>query len=275
MIRSLRLSAFGIVLLAGGALADATSYKPHATGFTLPNAQQAVSAASAQTANYATTAGSTGYATNAGTATTATTANNATYATSAGSAKTATSATTATSADSATHATSAGTASQAAGLTAGNNCPAGTALSVTKGVLGCVSSVTSITGPLDGSQITGNITNVGVVRASGNIVAGGNLVSTGYVNGNGGLYSGNGVYADDYYGRGGGSNANFNGTANSATTASSANYAASSVVGVLYQNGAGGGSSYYCGAGYSLKFYATNVDSTNNAFFYECVQNGH
>jgi hypothetical protein len=269
MIHILRLSAFGLGLLAGAAFGDATSYKPHATGFTLPNAQQAVSATSAQTANYATTAGSTGYATSAGTATTATKAG---YATSAGSAKTATSAA---SADSATYATNAGTAAQAAALTAGNTCPAGTALSATNGVLGCVSSVTSITGTLDGSQITGNITNVGVVRASGNIVAGGNLVSTGYVNGNGGVYSSTGVYADEYYGRSGGANATFNGNANSATAASSANYAANTDVGILYQNGAGDGSSYYCGTGYYLKFYDTNVDSTNNAFFYECIANGH
>ncbi len=213
MIRIFRVSAFVFLLLAGTAFGDATSYKPHATGFTLPNAQQAMSA---QTASYATTAGSTGYATNAGTAVTAATATNAGFATSAGSAKTATSAT---SADSATFATNAGTASQAAGLTAGNNCPAGTALSVTKGVLGCVSSVTSITGTLDGSQITGDITNVGVVRTTGNIVAGGNLVSTGYVNGQNGLYSGNGVYATDYYGRGGGSNATFNGNASTSSSA--------------------------------------------------------
>jgi hypothetical protein len=278
MIRIFRHSALALALLAGSALGDATSYTPHATGFTLPNAQQAVSATSAQTANYATTAGSTSYATSAGTATSAT---NAGYATSAGSAKTATSATSATSADSATYATSSGTASQAAGLTAGNTCPAGSALSVTKGVLGCVSSVTSITGTLDGSQITGNITNVGVVRASGNIVAGGNLAATGYVNGNDGLYSGNGVYATDYYGRGGGSNASFNGTAASATsatyatTAGSTSYASSTDIGILYQNGAGDGSSYYCDSGYHLVFYDTNVNSTNNAFFYECIQNGH
>jgi hypothetical protein len=35
--------------------------------------------------------------------------------------------------------------------------------------------------------------------------------------------TGNGVYATNYYDRSGGSNANFNGTANSATTAGSAN----------------------------------------------------
>jgi hypothetical protein len=339
MIRNLRFSAFALAMLAGSALGDATSYKPHATGFTLPNAQKAVSATSAQTADYATTAGSTGYATRAGTATTATSATNAGYATSAGSAKTATSAT---SADSATYATNAGVASQAAGLTAGHNCPAGTALSVTDGVLGCVSSVTSISGTLDGSQITGNITNVSVVRASGNIVAGGNLVSTGYVNGNGGLYSGSGVYADNYYGRGGGSNATFNGNASTSSSAvavtgtvngsqivgnlnvgtinasgniisqgytygvgglfsdsgvysnsyasrwgglanfngnaSTANYASSSNVGILYQNAppnGGGQPTYSCASGYHIASYDTNVDSTNNAFFFGCVQNGY
>lgn len=228
----------GLVLLTRLALADSTGFAPITTGFTLPDADQANSATSAQTANYANTAGS------------------------------------ATSANSATYATNAGTASQAAGLTKDNSCPAGSALSATNGVLDCVSSVTSISGSLDGSQIVGNITNVGVVRTSGNIVAGGNLVSTGYVNGNGGLYSGNGVYATDYYGRSGGSNANFNGTASSATTASSANYAASTNVGILYQNGPGDGSTYYCGSGYYLKFYDTNVNSTNNAFFFECIRNG-
>jgi hypothetical protein len=142
-------------------------------------------------------------------------------------------------------------------------------------------SATSLTGQLDGSQIVGNITNVGVIRTSGNITAGGNLVSTGYVNGQNGLYSGNGVYATDYYGRAGGSNANFNGnaltsnTADSATTANSANYAASTNVGILYQHGSGGdGSTFYCDTGYSLRFYDLNVDSTNNAFFYGCVKNG-
>jgi hypothetical protein len=254
------------ILLSSTALADATSYKPHSTGFTLPNAQQAVSATSAQTANYATTAGSAAYATNSGSATSAT---NAGYATSAGSAKTATSAT---SAASATYATSAGTAAQAAGLTASNTCPAGSALSVTNGILGCVTSVTSISGTLDGSQITGNITNVGVIKASGNITTGGNLVATGYVNGINGLYSGNGVFANDYFGRGGGSNANFNGTA---TSADSAAYAASTIVGILHQNGAGDGSSYFCDGGYHLGFFDTNVGSTNNAFFYECIQDGH
>src|SRR6185312_14059711 len=98
MRRRLSISAFVMAFLAQGAFADSTGYTPVATGFTLPNAQQAVTA-------------------------------------------------------------------------------------------------TSLSGTLDGSQITGNITNVGVVRASGNIVAGGNIVSTGYVNGTGGLYSGDGVYA--------------------------------------------------------------------------------
>jgi hypothetical protein len=267
MIRIFRLSALAFVLLAATAFGDATSYKPHATGFTLPNAQQAVSATSAQTANYAATAGSTGYATNAGTATTATTASNATYATSAGSAKTAASATTATSADSATYATSAGTASQAAGLTAGDNCPAGTALSVTKGVLSCVSSVTSITGNLNGSQIVGSITNASSINISGNIV------TNGYVNGVGGLYTNTAVYSNTYDGRGGGSNATFNGNASSATTAGSTNYAASTNVGILHQNGGGGdGSSFYCDSGYHLVFYDMNVFSTNNAYFYECIR---
>ncbi|HLZ09546.1 MAG TPA: hypothetical protein VKT80_13210, partial [Chloroflexota bacterium] len=139
-------------------------------------------------------------------------------------------------------------------------------------------SASSLTGTLDGSQIAGNITNVGVVRASGNIVAGGNLVATGYVNGNNGLYSGSGVYATDYYGRAGGSNANFNGTATSAnyaTNAGSTNYAANTDVGILYQHGSSGdGSSFYCDTGYYLQFYDLNVDSTNNAFFYQCIQNG-
>jgi len=343
-----RISSIALALLSGTALADATAYTPRATGFSLPNAQQAVSATTAENATYATTAGSTGYATTAGSATTAT---NATYAASAGSAKTANSATTADSADSASYAISAGIAQQASGLTAGNNCPAGSALSVTKGVLGCVSSVTSITGNLNGSQIVGNITNVGAIQTSGSIVAGGNLTSTGYINGQNGLYSGNGVYANDYYGRGGGGNANFNGAANSAasltgqldgsqivgnitnvgairtsgnitaggnltasgsvngldgvyssngvyasnyygrgggananfngnsdtaTTAGSTNYAASSNVGILRQHGSSGdGASFYCDSGYTLKFYDLNVDSTNNAFFYQCIQNGH
>jgi hypothetical protein len=260
-------ASLAALLLTGTALADSTAYTPIATGFTLPNADQANSATSAQNAIYATTAGS------AGTATSATTATNAGYATSAGSAKTATSAG---SADSATYATSAGTASQAAGLTTGNTCPAGSALSVTKGVLGCVSSVTSITGNLNGSQIVGNITNATNINISGNIVSGGNLVATGYVNGNNGLYSGNGVYSTDYYGRGGGSNATFDGNALTATTAATANYSTSSVVGILHQSGGGGDlTTYYCDSGYHTVFLDTNVDSTNNAFFAECVQNGH
>ena len=269
MHRFFKYFALAVALLAGNALGDATSYKPHATGFTLPNANQsqtAVTATSAQTANYATTAGSSGYATSAGIATSATTATNATYATSAGSAKTATSAS---SADSAAFATNAGTASQAAALTPGNNCPAGYALSVTKGVLGCVNSVTSITGNLNGSQIVGSITNASSINISGNIV------TNGYVYGVGGLFTDTAVYSNTYDGRWGGANATFNGNANSATTASSANYAANTNVGVLYQKGAGDGSSYYCGTGYYLKFYDTNVDSTNNAFFYECIANGH
>ena len=268
-----RISSIALALLSGTALADATAYTPRATGFSLPNAQQAVSATTAQSAVYATTAGSTGYATTAGSATSAT---NATYAASAGSAKTANSATTADSADSATYANNAGIAQQAAGLTAGNNCPAGSALSVTRGVLGCVSSVTSITGQLNGSQIVGNITNVGAIRTSGNITAGGNLTASGSVNGIDGVYSSNGVYASNYYGRGGGANANFNGNSDSATTAGSTSYAASSNVGILRQHGSSGdGSSFYCDSGYSLKFYDLNVDSTNNAFFYQCIQNGH
>jgi hypothetical protein len=253
-----------VLLWASAVSADSTRFAPIATGFTLPNAQQAVSATSAATADYAKTAGSAGYATKAQSAASAT---NATYATSAASAKTAASA------ESASYATNAGTATRAAGLTADNSCPAGSALSVTKGLLRCVSSVTSISGTLDGAQIVGNITNVGAVRASGNIIAGGNLVATGQVNGGNGLYSGNGVYATDYYGRAGGSNANFNGTA---TSASSANYAASTDIGILYQHGSSGdGSSFYCDPGYRLQFYDLNVFSTNNAYFYECIQNGH
>jgi hypothetical protein len=207
---------------------------------------------------------------------TAATATNAAYATSAGSTDTAS------------------VAQQAAGLTAGNNCLAGYTLSVTKGVLGYVNSVTSISGHLDGSQIVGNITNVGVIRASDNIVSGANIVSTGYINENDGLYSGNGVFSADYYGRGGGSAATFNGTAtaaisattaSSATTANSANYAttagsanraASSVVGILHQTGGGGDrTTYYCDAGYHAVFYDTNVDSTNNALFPESIRSGH
>jgi hypothetical protein len=258
-------ASLAALLLTGTALADSTAYTPVTTGVTLPNADQANSASSAQNANYATTAGSTGYATSAGTATTATNAN---YATSAGSAKTATSAG---SADSAAYATSAGTASQAAGLTAGNNCPAGTALSVTKGVLGCVSSVTSITGNLSGSQIVGNITNATGINISGNIVS-----SNGYVYGVTGLFTDNAVFSNTYAGRWGGSNATFNGNATSSTTAGTATYAASSIVGILHQSGGGGDlSTYYCDSGYHTVFLDTNVDSTNNAFFAQCVQNGH
>jgi hypothetical protein len=273
MRQTIQLVVFAAALCSSAAFADSTTYKPRATGFTLPNAQQAVTASSADTATYATTAGSTAYATNAGTATSAT---NATFATS-----TATNATFATSAESAD---TASVAQQAAGLTPGNNCPAGYALSVTKGVLGCVNSVTSITGQLDGSQIIGNITNVGAIRTSGNIVSGTNIVSTGYVIGNNGLYSGNGVYSTDYFGRGGGSNANFNGTADSAgtattagyaTSAGSANYANSSVVGILHQSQPGDGSTFSCDTGYHVVFYDLNVGSTNNSFFYECIQNGH
>lgn len=261
------------LLLTGTAVADSTSYTPIATGFTLPNADAANSAVSAQTATYATTAGSAGFATTAQSAT------NAKFATSAGSANTANSAG---SAESATYATSAGTAAQAAGLTAGNSCPAGSALSVTKGVLGCVSSVTSITGNLNGSQIVGNITNATNISIGGNITSGGNVVADGYLNGHNGLYSSNGVYSTDYYGRGGGANANFNGTADSATNANYAtaagttNYAANTDIGILYQRGSSGdGSSFYCDSGYRLQFYSLNVNSTNNAFFYECIQNGH
>jgi hypothetical protein len=271
MTSFVRISAIALALLSGTALADATSYTPRATGFSLPNAQQAVSATTAQSAAYATTAGSTGYATMAGSATSAT---NATYATSAGSAKTATNAVNATNADnagSATYATNAGVATQAAGLTAGNNCPAGSALSVAKGVLKCVTSVTSITGDLNGSQIVGNITNVGSITTSGNIVS-----SNGYVYGVTGLFTDNAVFSNTYAGRWGGGNAVFNGNATSATTANSAGYAASSNVGILHQRGGSGdGSSFYCDAGYTLRFYDLNVDSTNNAFFYECIQNGH
>ena len=52
-----------------------------------------------------------------------------------------------------------------------------------------------------------------MIQTSGSIVAGGNLTSTVYINGQNGLYSGNGVYANDYYGRSGSGNANFNGAA--------------------------------------------------------------
>jgi hypothetical protein len=276
----IRIWVLAAALLTGSALADSTSYKPHGTGFTLPNAQQAVTASSADSATYATTAGSTGYATNAGTATSAT---NATFATSAGSAKTATTATNATNAsyatnagaaDSADYATNSGVAQQAAGLTSGNNCPAGYALSVTKGVLGCVNSVTSITGNLNGAQIVGNITNVGSITTSGNIVS-----SNGYVYGVTGLFTDNAVFSNTYAGRWGGSNATFDGnaiSANTANTANSANYASSSVVGILRQGGGGGDlTTYYCDSGDHVVFYDTNVLSTNNAFFSECIQDGH
>ena len=264
-------ASFAAFLLAGTALADSTAYTPIATGFTLPNADQANSATSAQNANYATTAGSAGFATSAQSATSAT---NAGYATSAGSAKTASSATTA---SSASYATSAGTSSQASELTTNNNCPAGTALSVTNGILGCVSSVTSITGNLNGSQIVGAINNATSINVSGNIVS-----NNGYVYGVTGLFTDNAVFSNTYAGRWGGSNATFNGNAltssstSYAATAGTANYAASSVVGILHQNGGGGDlSTYYCDNGYHTVFLDTNVDSTNNAFFAECIQNGH
>jgi hypothetical protein len=262
-VAALNLLAF--TLLASTALADSTNFAPIATGFTLPDADQA---SSAQTAGYATTAGSAGYATSAGSATSATNAN---YATSAGAAKTATSAT---SANSASYATSAGTASQAAELTAGNNCPAGTALSVTKGILGCVSSVTSITGNLAGSQIVGAIDNATSINISGNIVS-----NNGYVYGVTGLFTDNSVFSNNYAGRWGGSNATFSGnalTSSSTSYAATAGYASSSVVGILHQTGGGGDlTTYYCDSGYHTVFLDTNVDSTNNAFFAECVQNGH
>ena len=85
----------------------------------------------------------------------------------------------------------------------------------------------------------------------------------------GGLFTDNAVFSNTYVDRNGGVSANFYGNA------SSANYAASSVTGILYQGQAGVSSSYYCDPGYYLKFYDTNVDSTNNAFFYGCVANGH
>ncbi len=265
MRRIVALSAFVLDLLASAALADSTSFTPVATGFTLPNAQAAVSA---QSANYATTAGSAGFATSAQSATSAT---NAGYATSAGSAKTATSAASANSAD---YATNAGTSSQASALTANNSCPAGTALSVTKGVLGCVSSVSSITGNLNGSQIVGAINNATSINVSGNIVS-----NNGYVYGVTGLFTDNAVFSNTYAGRLGGSNATFNGnalTSSSTSYAATAGYASSSVLGVLHQNGGGGDlSTYYCDSGYHTVFLDTNVDSTNNAFFAECVQNGH
>ena len=263
MTRTLRIATLAIELLASSALADSASYKPRVTGFTLPNAQQAITASTADTATYAMTAGSAGFATNATNANFATSAGTANTATTATNAVNATNATTANSAD---YATNSGTAQQAAGLTAGNSCAAGTALSVTKGVLKCVSSVTSISGNLDGSQIVGNITNVGTISTTGNIV------SSGYVYGVGGLFTDTAVYANTYDGRWGGSSATFNGNA---TTATSAGYAGSSVVGILHQNGAGGGSSFSCDPGYHVVFYDTNVGSTNNSFFYECIQNGH
>jgi hypothetical protein len=99
-----------------------------------------------------------------------------------------------------------------------------------------------------------------------------------------GLFTDNAVFSNTYAGRWGGSNAVFNGTATSATSANSAsyattagstNYAANTNVGILHQDNPGAGSSFYCDAGYYLKFYDLNVNSTNNAFFYECIQNGH
>jgi len=268
MYRFVRVSVLAVALVAGSALGDATSYKPHATGFTLPNADQsqtALTAASAQTAAYATTAGSTGYAAAAGTASSATIATNATYAASAGLAKTATSATSAESAD---FATSAGTATQASGLTPNHSCSAGSALSVTNGVLSCVSSVTSITGNLNGSQIVGSITNASDIDIAGNIVS-----NTGYVYGVGGLFTDTAVYSNSYDGRWGESNAAFNGNA---ATATSTSYAANSDIGILYQHGSrGDGSTFYCDTGYHLVPYDLNVGSTNNAFFYKCIQNGH
>jgi hypothetical protein len=281
--------AIGIALIARSAVADSADFLPSATGFTLPNAQNALTANAADSATYATTAGSAGFAT------IATTATNATFATSAGSAKTATTAASAThassadSADAANYAANSGVAQQAAGLTAGNNCPAGYALSVTRGVLGCVNSVTSITGNLDGAQIVGNITNVGSITTSGNIVS-----SNGYVYGVNGLFTDNAVFSNTYAGRWGGANATFNGNAISAssagyatsagtagsagyaTSAGTANYASSSNVGILHQaGGIGDGSSFSCDGGYHLVFYDLNVFSTNNAYFYECIQNGH
>jgi hypothetical protein len=164
-------------------------------------------------------------------------------------------------------------ASQAVELTPGNNCPAGTALSVTNGILGCVSSVTSITGSLNGAQIVGNITNVGSITATGNVV------SNGYVYGIGGIFTDNAVFSNIYVGRQGGGNATFYGvatSANYAASAGSATYAASSDVGILHQIGAiGDGSSFYCDAGYHIVFYDLNVFSTNNAYFYQCIQNGY
>jgi len=249
-----------LVLLGRVAFADSAAYVPVATGFTLPDAQQAVSATSLT----GTLDGSqiVGNITNVGVV-------RASGNIVAGGNVIAT-----------------GYVNGSNGLYSGNGVYAtdyygrsGGANANFNGAATSAGSAASLTGTLDGSQIVGNITNVGVVRASGNIVAGGNLVATGYVNGNNGLYSGSGVYATDYYGRGGGSNANFNGTATSAnyaTNAGSTNYAANTDIGILYQHGSSGdGSSFYCDTGYHLQFYDLNVDSTNNAFFYECIQNGH
>jgi hypothetical protein len=76
------------------------------------------------------------------------------------------------------------------------------------------------------------------------------------------------VYSNSCAGRNGSGTAAFYGNA------SSANYAASSVVGILHQGQAGVTSSYYCDPCYYLKFYDTNVNSSNNAFFYSCVADG-
>jgi hypothetical protein len=139
--------------------------------------------------------------------------------------------------------------------------------------------VTSITGQLNGAQIVGNL-SVGSITASGGITAtGGNIVAnTGYVYGVTGLFTDNAVFSNTYVGRWGGSNATFNGNANSANSANYANsagYAGSSVVGILRQTQPGDGSTYYCDAGYHVVFYDTNVNSTNNAFFFQCIQDGH
>jgi hypothetical protein len=260
MLRFRKYSAVAVALLTGSAFADSTSYTPHATGFTLPNAQQSITALSAQTSNYATTAGSTGFATTAGSA------NTSTFATSAATATNATNALTANSAATSGYATSSGVAAQAAELTPGNNCTSGTALSVTNGILGCVSSVTSITGQLNGGQIVGNITNVGSISAAGNIV------SNGYTYGIGGLFTDNAVFSNIYVDRNGGASANFFGNA------STTSYAASTNVGILHQNtgpNGGDGSSFYCDPGYHTVFYDTNVGSTNNAFFFQCVRDGY
>jgi hypothetical protein len=123
-------------------------------------------------------------------------------------------------------------------------------------------AATTVTGQVNGAQIVGNL-NVGNINASGSII------SNGYVYGIGGLLTDNAVYSNTYVDRYGGGGANFFGNA------STANYAASTDVGILYQGQAGVSSSYYCDPGYYLKFYDTNVDSTNNAFFYGCVAYGH